>query len=68
MDTLELNGEDLSNICYDLREIKVTCSGATDNLRYMMDQIPLGSGCIITIEGVDDGEEEVDEDGEEEWT
>ena len=59
-ETLELSAEDLGDVHDDLRGIRVACSGATDNLRSLLDTIPAGSGCVITIVGVD-GEDEVDE-------
>ena len=60
---IELTGEALNDLCSDLRDIRVTCSGATDELRHLLDQVPFGSGCTITIEGVD-GEEEGPDDGD----
>ena len=62
-ETLELSAEDLGDVHDDLRGIRVACSGATDNLRSLLDTIPAGSGCVITIVGVD-GEDEGDEDAE----
>ena len=63
-DTHQFTAEALENLCDDLRDIRVACSEATDALRDLLDQIPPGSGCIITIVGVD-GEDEVDEDKED---